>query len=92
MDKLLNRKGSRKGNALTKTKSLMCPRYEDPVGDDINEVEPPLGWNELTKNEKLDILDYEMDLYWKELNQPINWWQISTLIFAFTNMIILFTL
>jgi|UniRef100_A0A6C0AUC7 hypothetical protein len=92
MDKLLNRKGPRKGNALTKTKNLMCPRYEDPVGDDINEVEPPLGWNELTKNEKLDILDYEMDLYWKELNQPINWWQISTLILAFTNMIILFTL
>ena len=67
----------------------MCPRYEDPVGDDINEVEPPLGWNELTKNEKLDILDYEMDLYWNQIIKPINWWTISTFVLAFSNLVLL---
>ena len=67
----------------------MCPRYDEPPGDDIDESDFPLGWKELSKLEKEDILDYEMDLYWREIIKPINWWTISTFILAFTNLLLL---
>ena len=84
-------KSKSKENALTKTELLMCPRFEDPIGDDIDEVEPPLGWKELSRDEKLEILDYEMDLYWNQLTGPINWWKISTYLLAFSNAMLLFS-
>ena len=78
-----------KETSLTKTPLFMCPRYDEPPGDDIDESDFPLGWKELSKLEKEDILDYEMDLYWREIIKPINWWTISTFILAFTNLLLL---
>jgi hypothetical protein len=52
------------------TGQLECPRSDEKPGDDMDEVEPPLGWNELTHAEKTDILDYQMDVYWLEKRKP----------------------
>ena len=69
---------------LQKTKSFrdappLTPRYEDPIGDDMDECEPPPYWKELTKEEKLEILDQQMDSYWEEyytnIRKNINWWK-----------------
>ena len=85
-------KSKSKENALTKTELLMMCIRDSPIGDDIDEVEPPLGWKELSRDEKLEILDYEMDLYWNQLTGPINWWKISTYLLAFSNAMLLFNL
>lgn len=69
-------------NALT-DKQLECPRYEEPIGDDMDEVEPPPGWNELTNAEKKQILDDDMDYYWIQDKYPItakDWCNISFII------------
>tara|TARA_Y100000389_G_scaffold70584_1_gene67264 strand:- start:4105 stop:4449 length:345 start_codon:yes stop_codon:yes gene_type:complete len=62
-------------NKLSSAPPLSCPRKEFEYGDDISESSDPPGWNELTQAEKLDILDWEMDCYWDEIVEPINWWQ-----------------
>lgn len=48
------------------SKALHCPRYEDPPGDDMDECEKPPGWFQLSRAEQLDILDWEMECYWRE--------------------------
>ena len=59
--------------------------FNDDFNSELEEVSP----KELSKLEKEDILDYEMDLYWREIIKPINWWTISTFILAFTNLLLL---
>lgn len=55
---------------------LYSNRYEESDIDDIDKSDFPLGWNELSKIEKREILDFELDLYWKE-NSPIgNVWRL----------------
>ena len=81
---------NKKENALTKTQYLMCPRYDEPPCDDMDEAEKPLGWNELSKDEKLDILDFEMDLYWKEIIPPIDWWKHIALLMIVANVCLMF--
>merc|ERR1712188_65572 len=77
---------------LQKTKSFrnapaLTPRYEDPIGDDMDECEPPPYWKELTKEEKLEILDQQMDSYWEEyytnIQKNINCFNYSNLIGIF---------
>tara|TARA_B100001094_G_scaffold333283_1_gene410277 strand:- start:7039 stop:7350 length:312 start_codon:yes stop_codon:yes gene_type:complete len=86
---------------LQKTKSFrnapaLTPRYEDPIGDDMDECEPPPYWKELTKEEKLEILDQQMDSYWEEyytnIRKNINWWKYSTYGLAMLNFVIVSTI
>tara|TARA_B100000029_G_scaffold509057_1_gene597389 strand:- start:3545 stop:3862 length:318 start_codon:yes stop_codon:yes gene_type:complete len=78
-----------------KTKSFrdalpLSPRFEDPLGDDMDECEPPPCWNELSKEEKLEILDQQMDSYWEEyygeIRKNINWWKYSTIFMGGMNI------
>tara|TARA_B100001093_G_C26435191_1_gene845690 strand:- start:9 stop:305 length:297 start_codon:yes stop_codon:yes gene_type:complete len=72
---------------------LLTPRYEDPPGDDMDECETPPYWNELTKEEKTDILDYDIDQYWQEyfdsIREDINWWKYSTYFFGISSIYLL---
>ena len=82
-----------KTNKLSEAPPLLTPRNEDPPGDDIDENDPPPGWNELTYAEKKDILDYDIDSYWQEyydsIYVPINYWKYIAISACFMNMIIL---
>lgn len=74
-------------NALASAPPLMCPRNEDDdIGDDMSEVSEPPGWSELSKEEKLDILDWQMDEYWREIEPPVNWWKVSTFFMVAVNI------
>ena len=88
--RILNKVYSRR--SLADAPPLMCPRYDEPPGDDMDETEQPLGWNELTRAEKCDILDYEMDLYWNEIIPPINFWKITTYVLLFINFMYILSL
>lgn len=81
-------------NALTLAPSLSCPRAEnDDIGDDMSEVSEPPGWSELTRDQQLDILDWQMDSYWDEhrLNTalPVNWWRFAATIMMMVNLLLL---
>ena len=79
----------RSSRKLANAPPLACPRYEDPIGDDMDETEQPLGWNECTREEKLDILDAEMDHYWYQIIPPVNWWRFSALVLFCTNVLLM---
>ena len=96
MSKDLNEETTVK-NALTTAPPLGCPRTEhDDVGDDMSEVSEPPGWSELTREEQLDILDWQMDTYWEEYAfknaHPVNWWKFTTMIMMMVNVFLLFGL
>lgn len=55
---------------------LYSTRYDESDIDDIDTSDFPLGWNELSQTEKKDILDYELDLYWKENFPTGNVWRL----------------
>lgn len=84
-----NEKATTKENALCKAPPLTCLRYDDPPGDDMDEVDPPPYWNELTCEEKLDILDAQMDDYWNEILPDINWWRLTAIGLAISNLVLL---
>tara|TARA_Y100000389_G_C17386070_1_gene477104 strand:- start:124 stop:549 length:426 start_codon:yes stop_codon:yes gene_type:complete len=69
-------------NALTAAPPLETPRIEnDEIGDDMSETSDPPGWNELNREQQLDILDWQMDLYWDENKKPleVNWWRLTAI-------------
>lgn len=65
--------------SLRNAPPLQNPRYEDPPGDDMDEADKPPYWNELSDDQKKDIMDWEMDCYWNEyfdtIYDKINWWK-----------------
>lgn len=54
--------------------------------DDIDNSDAPLGWNELTNLEKKDILDYELDLYWRKNSNKGNVWRLLFYVSVLINL------
>ena len=89
-----------KGRATSKDKDyknmkepLTCPRGDEPLCDDMDEVEPPPGWNELTDEEKKQILDTDMDHYWLGDRYPLTykfWFVLSAYLLTPIGISILF--
>tara|TARA_B100002052_G_scaffold292597_1_gene314411 strand:+ start:1930 stop:2205 length:276 start_codon:yes stop_codon:yes gene_type:complete len=68
--------GLKKYTDLRTAPPLYTNRYEEYDADDIDNSDTPLGWNELSDLEKKDILDFELDLYWKENSYKGNVWRL----------------
>lgn len=82
-----------KKNRLEENKMIMkgaleCPRYEELPGDDMDEVEPPPGWNALSDSEKKDILDSDMDYYWLGDSYPLTWNNWVSVSFVFLKPVV----
>ena len=57
----------KKDKKLCDAPPLSCPRYDDPICDDMDEDEEDNSdWKELSNTEKKDALDYDLDEYWNE--------------------------